>query len=79
MRGVASLSWADAGQPLVALGDAGTGKTHILISVGLAAAQAGERVRYTTVAALVTELAGRRACADAGGGPFRAPGPALLG
>ncbi|HYA43979.1 MAG TPA: IS21-like element helper ATPase IstB [Acidimicrobiales bacterium] len=54
---VASLSWVDAGQPLVALGDPGTGKTHILIGAGLAAAEAGKRVRYTTVAALVNELA----------------------
>jgi DNA replication protein DnaC len=54
---VASLAWVDAGQPLVALGDPGTGKTHILIGVGLAAAEAGKRVRYITCAALVNELA----------------------
>ena len=54
---VASLAWVDAGLPLVALGDPGTGKTHILIGVGLAAAEAGKRVRYITCAALVNELA----------------------
>ena len=54
---VCSLAWVDAGQPLVALGDPGTGKTHILIGVGLAAAEAGKRVRYITCAALVNELA----------------------
>lgn len=54
---IASLSWVEAGEPLVALGDPGTGKTHLLIGVGVAAAEAGRRVRYTTCAALVNELA----------------------
>jgi len=35
----------------------GTGKTHLLIALGIAAAEAGHRVRYTTTAALVNELA----------------------
>ena len=52
-----SLSWVDAGQPLVALGDPGTGKTHVLIGVALAAAEAGKRSRYVTCAGLVNELA----------------------
>ena len=47
----------DAGQPLVALGDPGTGKTHVLIGVALAAAEAGKRARYVTCAQLVNELA----------------------
>ena len=54
---VCSLSWVEAGQPLVALGDPGTGKTHILIGVALAAAEAGKRARYVTCAGLVNELA----------------------
>ena len=38
------------------LGDSGTGKTHLLIALGTAAAEAGRRVRYITTAALVNEL-----------------------
>lgn len=54
---VAALGWIDAGEPLCLLGDSGTGKTHILIGVGVAAAEAGRRVRYVTCAQLVNELA----------------------
>jgi DNA replication protein DnaC len=54
---LASGAWIDAGQPLVLLGDSGTGKTHLLIGLGLAACEQGRRVRYVTTAALVNELA----------------------
>ena len=54
---LASGTWIDAGQPLVLLGDSGTGKTHLLIGLGLAACEQGRRVRYATTAALVNELA----------------------
>jgi DNA replication protein DnaC len=51
-----SGAWITAGEPVVLLGDSGTGKTHILIGLGTAAAEAGRRVRYVTTAALVNEL-----------------------
>jgi len=35
----------------------GTGKTHLLIGLGLAACEQGRRVRYATTAQLVNELA----------------------
>ena len=54
---LADGAWIDAGQPLVLLGDSGTGKTHLLIGLGTAAAETGRRVRYVTTAALVNELA----------------------
>ena len=38
------------------LGNSGTGKTHIALALGLAACQHGQRVRFTTAAALVSEL-----------------------
>jgi DNA replication protein DnaC len=38
------------------LGDSGTGKSHLLIGMGVAACEAGRRVRYVTTAALVNEL-----------------------
>ena len=53
---LAGGSWIDAGEPVVLLGDSGTGKTHLLIGLGTAAAEAGRRVRYVTTAALVNEL-----------------------
>jgi DNA replication protein DnaC len=53
---LASGSYLSAGQPVVALGDSGTGKTHLLIGLGLAACEQGRRVRYVTTAALVNEL-----------------------
>lgn len=54
---LATGAWIDAGQPLVLLGDSGTGKSHLLIALGTAAAEQGRRVRYVTTAALVNELA----------------------
>lgn len=46
----------DAGEPVVLLGDSGTGKTHLLIGLGLAACEQGRRVRYVSTAQLVDEL-----------------------
>jgi DNA replication protein DnaC len=54
---LAAGAWIDAGEPVVLLGDSGTGKTHLLIGPGLAACQQGRRVRYATTAQLVNELA----------------------
>ena len=41
---------------VLALGNSGTGKTHIALGLGLAACQQGYRVRFTTAASLVHEL-----------------------
>jgi DNA replication protein DnaC len=53
---LAGGAWIEAGEPVVLLGDSGTGKTHLLIGLGLAACEQGRRVRYITTAALVNEL-----------------------
>jgi DNA replication protein DnaC len=50
-------AWVAAGLPLCLIGDSGTGKSHLLIGIGTAVAEAGYRVRYTTAANLVNELA----------------------
>jgi DNA replication protein DnaC len=50
-------AWVSAGRPLCLLGDSGTGKSHLLIGIGTAIAEAGLKVRYTTTANLVNELA----------------------
>jgi DNA replication protein DnaC len=53
---LASGAYLDNGEPVVLLGDSGTGKTHLLIGLGLAACEQGRRVRYVTTAQLVNEL-----------------------
>jgi DNA replication protein DnaC len=54
---LARCQWVAAGQPLCLIGDSGTGKSHLLIGLGTAAAEHGYRVRYVTATALVNELA----------------------
>ena len=41
---------------IIALGNSGTGKTHIALALGLAACQKGFTVAFTTAAALVSQL-----------------------
>jgi DNA replication protein DnaC len=53
---LAAGTYLDKGEPVVLLGDSGTGKTHLLIGLGLAACEQGRRVRYVTTAQLVNEL-----------------------
>ncbi|MGD9621510.1 MAG: IS21-like element helper ATPase IstB [Mycolicibacterium sp.] len=53
---VAQSDWIRRGDPLCLIGDSGTGKSHLLIAVGTAAAEQGFRVRYTLATKLVNEL-----------------------
>src|ERR1700716_373340 len=53
---LASLEWVGAQENLCLVGPAGTGKSHMLIALGIAAVQAGHRVRYFTAADLVDTL-----------------------
>lgn len=48
--------WISRRENVLALGNSGTGKTHIGLALGLAACQQGFRVRFTTAASLVHEL-----------------------
>jgi DNA replication protein DnaC len=57
LASLSALAWLTAGEPVVLLGDPGTGKTHLLIGLGVAACEEGLRVRYVTAAGLVNELA----------------------
>lgn len=50
IHNVATCDWIAKGYPLCLIGDSGTGKSHLLIGLGTAAAMAGYRVRYTTAA-----------------------------
>ncbi len=53
---LATSAWVRAGHPLCLIGDSGTGKSHLLIGLGTAAAEAGYRVKYTLATKLVNEL-----------------------
>jgi DNA replication protein DnaC len=53
---LASLEWIRAPENLCLLGPAGTGKSHLLVALGVAAVEAGHRVRYYTAADLVETL-----------------------
>jgi DNA replication protein DnaC len=53
---LATCAWVRNGEPLCLIGDSGTGKSHLLIGLGTAAAMAGHRVRYVLAAKLVNEL-----------------------
>ncbi len=54
---LATNNYIRSGDPVVLLGDSGTGKSHLLIGLGLAACEAGLRARYITAAQLANELA----------------------
>ena len=54
---LAGCAYLDAGDPVVLIGENGTGKSHLLIGLGIAACEQGRRVRYATCAQLVNELA----------------------
>lgn len=53
---LASLEWVSAQENLCLVGPAGTGKSHLLVALGVAAVTAGHRVRYFTAADLVETL-----------------------
>lgn len=53
---LAKGDWIRKGEPLCLIGDSGTGKSHLLIGLGTAAAEQGQRVRYTLATKLVNEL-----------------------
>lgn len=53
---LSTCAWVKTGQPLCLIWYSGTGKSHVLISLGTAAAEQGYRVRYTLASKLVNEL-----------------------
>ena len=53
---LASLEWVTAPENLCQVGPAGTGKSHALVSLGVAAVRAGRKVRYYTAADLADAL-----------------------
>ena len=53
---LASLEWLRAHENVCLVGPAGTGKSHLLIALGRAAVESGQRVRYFAAADLVEQL-----------------------
>jgi hypothetical protein len=53
---LSSLEWVRAQANLAIIGPAGSGKSHTLIGLGIAAIRAGHKVRYFTAADLVETL-----------------------
>ncbi|MFG2387101.1 IS21-like element helper ATPase IstB [Streptomyces avermitilis] len=56
INNLATCEWVKKGEPLCLIGDSGTGKSHLLIGLGAAAARTGFRIRYVLAAKLVNEL-----------------------
>jgi len=56
MRELADGGYIDRAEPVLLIGDCGTGKTHLLTGLCVAACRQKRRVRFTTAAALVNEL-----------------------
>jgi DNA replication protein DnaC len=48
--------WVEKHSNCCLIGNAGTGKTHVAIALGLAICRLGQRVRFITAAGLVTQL-----------------------
>jgi len=56
MRELAEGGYIERAEPVLLIGDCGTGKTHLLTGLCVAACRQKRRVRFTTAAALVNEL-----------------------
>ncbi len=56
LRRLADGGYLTQAEPVLFLGEPGTGKTHLAIGLGVAACRQRRRVRFTTAAALVNDL-----------------------
>lgn len=56
MRQLADGGYIERTEPVLLIGDCGTGKTHLATALCVAACRQKKRVRFTTAAALVNEL-----------------------
>jgi len=56
LRTLADGGYLAQAEPVLFLGEPGTGKTHLAIGLGVAACRQRRRVRFTTAAALVNDL-----------------------
>ncbi|MGH2717049.1 MAG: IS21-like element helper ATPase IstB [Actinomycetota bacterium] len=56
IRELAGLGFIDRAEPLILVGESGTGKSHLAIALGIAACMQSRQVRFVTTAGLVNEL-----------------------
>jgi DNA replication protein DnaC len=56
VRKLAEGGYLSRSEPVIFLGEAGTGKTHLAVGLAVAACRQRKRVRFTTAAQLVNEL-----------------------
>ena len=66
IRELAEGRYIEAAEPVLCIGEPGTGKTHLAIALGVAAAQQGHSVRFATAAQLATELVEARDARELG-------------
>jgi DNA replication protein DnaC len=56
LRNLSEGGYLERKEPIIFLGDTGTGKTHLATGLAVAACRQRKRVRFTTAAEMVTEL-----------------------
>jgi DNA replication protein DnaC len=56
VRDLATCRFVERAEPVIFLGESGTGKSHLAVALGVCACLASHKVRFTTTAALVNEL-----------------------
>lgn len=56
VRSLSDGGYMQRAEPIIMIGDSGTGKTHLSTGLGIAACQQKKRVKFTTAAGLVNEL-----------------------
>jgi DNA replication protein DnaC len=56
IRKLAEGGYLDRSEPIILLGETGTGKTHLATGLAVAACRQRRRVRFITAAALINEL-----------------------
>jgi DNA replication protein DnaC len=60
VEALAAGDWVETGANLIAIGNSGTGKTHLLCAIGHALVEAGKRVLYTRTTDIVQRLQAAR-------------------
>lgn len=60
IEALAAGDWVETGANLIAIGNSGAGKTHVLCAIGHALVEAGKRVLYTRTTDLVQKLQAAR-------------------
>ena len=60
VEALAAGDWLDGGGNIIAIGNSGTGKTHVLCAIGHALIEAGHRVFYARTSDLVQKLQAAR-------------------